>query len=373
MRLMRIALLTNFIPPYRRSLYELVGVQVGQLRIYLSTAMENGRQWEVNHEGLEVTIQKSYSYKKEWTHENGYNQFVDIHIPYDTTFQLMKFGPQVVISAELGVRSLLSSIYCMLFRKKLIIWLALSEHTEKNKRGLRVLLRKFILSNSNAIFCNGESSKKYVESLGISKPFYFVPCSSDYEIQPPKTNFNSNMKKFLYTGRLINLKGIAQMVDEVSDWASNNPSFEIELIIAGDGPEISSFSKLDQYENVTYQLLGDVKYDELNYWYKHVDYYLFPTLGDEWGVVVNEALASGVPVVGSIYSQAVLELIEDDKNGWQYDPLKKGELSKLLEKAIEKKPEELTLMSKYGIEIVKEITTQKVADTIVGAVNSLTS
>lgn len=367
---MKVSLLTNFIPPYRKSLYQLIAKRVDHLKVYLSTAMESDRNWDVNHDGLDVEIQKSLSYRKEWKHENGYNQFVDIHIPYDTVYRLIKFRPDVVISVELGIRSLLSSIYCLLFGKKLILWLALSEHTEKNKKGLRLKLRKYLLGKSSAIFCNGKSSKNYVRSLGVEKPFYFVPCSSDYEIKAPKTNFNSGKKQFLYTGRLINLKGISQMIDEVSSWATKNKVDKIELIIAGDGPERSHFSKLDSFSNVSYNLLGDVKYEDLNEWYSKVDYYLFPTLGDEWGVVVNEALACGIPVLGSIYSQAVLELIDDNKNGWQYDPLKKGDLERLLTVAVGTTNEQLEKMSIYGLDVVKEVTAEKVADTIKKAIYS---
>ncbi len=366
---MKIALLTNFIPPYRRLLYLSVAKKFELFRVFISTSMESDRSWEVNHDGLEVTVQKTFTYRKEWKHESGYNQFSDTHIPYDTLFKLIGYRPDVVISAELGVRSLFSSLYCSIFNKKLILWLALSEHTESNKRGVRVALRRYLLRNATAILCNGESSKSYVKNLGITKPFYYVPCSSDYEIKPLKNNFNPLVKRILFTGQLIPRKGVAPMVDELVSWALKNKSTQVELIVAGDGPEAHHFKKLDQAPNITCKLLGNVKYEELSKWYEQVDFYLFPTLGDEWGIVVNEALSNGVPVIGSIYSQAVLELIEDDKNGWQYDPLLKGELGKLLTKAFKATNEDLQKMSAYGLEVVKEISTEKVSETIVRAVN----
>ena len=45
---------------------------------------------------------------------------------------------------------------------------------------------------------------------------------------------------------------------------------------------------------------------------------VLPTFADEWGLVVNEALASGLPVLGSVYSSAVEDLVEDGLNGWRF-------------------------------------------------------
>ena len=165
-------------------------------------------------------------------------------------------------------------------------------------------------------------------------------------------------------------KGIKEMIDSLINWANNNSSQQIELIVAGDGPEKVYFSKLDVCRNINCSMLGNVPYQKLSELYKEVDYYLFPTLGDEWGVVVNEALSCGIPVLGSIYSQAVLELIDDNKNGWQYDPLKKGDLERLLTVAVGTPIEELEKMSIYGLDVVKEVTAEKVADTIKKAIYS---
>ena len=52
--------------------------------------------------------------------------------------------------------------------------------------------------------------------------------------------------------------------------------------------------------------------------YAKASLFAFPTLADEWGVVVNEAMAAGLPVLGSIYSQAVEELVEDGVSGWVF-------------------------------------------------------
>jgi glycosyltransferase involved in cell wall biosynthesis len=77
---------------------------------------------------------------------------------------------------------------------------------------------------------------------------------------------------------------------------------------------------------------GHVGYPELAQLYSESGALLLPTLFDEWGLVVNEAMASGIPVLGSIYSQAVEELVEDGSTGWRFDPLQPGSFAAALDR-----------------------------------------
>lgn len=362
---MKVALLTNFIPPYRVSLYKAVSDKVENFHVFVCTEMEKNRSWKVDVGDLNVTIQKNISYFK--TTENGYKTYV--HFPYDTIFKLIKYNPDVVISAELGFRSLFSTVYCKLFNRPLILWLALSQHTERNKKGLRITVRKFLLKNSSAILCNGKSSKDYVKSLGVNKKVFYIPCTSDYRIGLPKSSFNKEVKKVLYTGDLIKRKGIEEMVNSFVKWSIRYPNESIDLIIAGDGVEKIQFEKIDSYPNINCQLLGRVAYEKLQELYLEVDLYLFPTLEDEWGVVVNEAFASGIPVIGSIYSQAVMELVEDEVTGWKYDPLIEDNFISTFQKALQTDTQKLQKMSSKCLEAIDKITPEKVGGNIMKAIH----
>jgi hypothetical protein len=96
------------------------------------------------------------------------------------------------------------------------------------------------------------------------------------------------------------------------------PSPAIDLTFVGDGPlraELERHASLAA-PGLTVHFTGPVPYDALPRYYAAADALAFPTLADEWGVVVNESLAAGVPVLGSRESQAVEELVVDGRNGW---------------------------------------------------------
>ncbi len=72
--------------------------------------------------------------------------------------------------------------------------------------------------------------------------------------------------------------------------------------------------------NVKLEFLGVFQYDDLPEIYGSAEVFVLPTLADTWAVVVNEALLAGLPVLGSIYAQAVEELIQEGGTGWNFRP-----------------------------------------------------
>ena len=69
-----------------------------------------------------------------------------------------------------------------------------------------------------------------------------------------------------------------------------------------------------------------------------------PTLADEWAVVVNEAMTSGMPVLGSLYSQAVEEIVEDGVSGRTFRPDRPDEMYSGIDRALATAAESLQEM-----------------------------
>lgn len=365
---MKVALLTNFIPPYRKSLLESLSKKVQSLKILVSTEMEKNRNWEVDHGVLDVTVQKSWSYTKNWTNEKGYSEKSTVHLPLNTVRLLRKAKPDVVISSELGFRSLRASMYCKLYRKPLILWLTLSERTESNRKGLRNVLRKRLLKSATAVLGNGASCERYIRSMKYSGNFFFVPYTTDFTNEEPLKTTVNETRTVLVVGQLIERKGIAELSRAISRWAEAHEGQNVKLIVVGEGPEEKELVQLKDGKNVDLELLGNVSYDALPELYRRADLFLFPTLGDEWGVVVNEALSYGVPVVGSIHSQAVEELIEDEVNGWTFRSDDPADFDRVLTAALDCTDEQLIVMKKNCSEALKKVTITSTVENMMEAI-----
>ncbi|MDQ2842694.1 MAG: hypothetical protein M3Y72_16975 [Acidobacteriota bacterium] len=133
----RVILITNVIPPYHKSLLDRLHLRYPTMRILLSTPMESNRSWKLEWEGLDVVVQKTITLHRQWRHPKGFSEPLYVHLPLDTLAQLRRFRPDVVISWELGTRTMLAAAYRMLRRRtRLLVWAEVAESTERGRGGL---------------------------------------------------------------------------------------------------------------------------------------------------------------------------------------------------------------------------------------------
>jgi glycosyltransferase involved in cell wall biosynthesis len=102
--------------------------------------------------------------------------------------------------------------------------------------------------------------------------------------------------------------------------------------------------------------------------YAQAGIFVFPTMADEWGVVVNEALASGLPVLGSVYSQAVEEMIHDGVNGWKFRPDDEADILRALSAAFSLTGDEVDSMRPRCRKSIEAITPEATAATLAHAI-----
>jgi glycosyltransferase involved in cell wall biosynthesis len=370
----RVAILTNIILPDRKSLYRAIGSKVGELRVFLSSPSAAGIP-SVENEGFQVTVQKSANLPSPWIHPIGFTDSATVVLPLDTGRQLAKYKPDVVISGECGLRSLQSAAYCLRqTRCPLVLWATLSEHTETGRGRLRAVARRWLFKRAAAVFVNGKSGRRYVEALGCdSRKVTEVP----YTVATGEFRRNhdrpacTQAKRLLYVGQLIERKGILPFVENLGLFCTNNPNVPIELSIVGAGPLEQRLRTQTLGGRGTIRFLAAVPYGDLPAVYASADIFVFPTLADEWGLVVNEAMASGLPVLGSIYSQAVEDLVEDEVTGWKFRPDHRNEVMSRLCESLSASPEQLTQMGTLAAERISRVTPDAAAEQLVSAIAKL--
>lgn len=369
----RVVLLTNILLPYRVVLMKAFAPLLAEFKIFLSAKTEPDRKDKISWEGLDVTVQKSSRWTHRFRHVHAYEDMSHIHIPYDTVFQLARARPAVVISGEFGARTLLATLYCFIVRSTtLIVWATISTRTEATRGRARKLLRKLILSQVDGAFGNGKDTEEYLRGLGFRGPVFHVPYVVDNRtFEGASMVRDDNIHRLLVSGQLIDRKGILPFFRALESWARSRPHENVELFIAGDGPLRPQIETFETSPNFRVTFLGYLTQEQLAEAYHRVSICAFPTLADEWGVVVNEALCAGVPVLGSIHSQAVDELIREGYNGWRFDPTSPDSTNAGLTRALSATRETLNQMSENARESISGITPQSIARRMAKAIASL--
>ena len=370
---LRLALLTNFIPPYRVPVFQELARRFGVFRVLISTTMEADRFWAPESGGLDVCVQRNYTISVPWNHPSGFREKIYIHFPYDTISQLRRYRPDVIISAEFGFRTLNALIYRLLVsrRSRLVIWATISEDTEAKRWFVRKLLRHFMVRFADAVFTNGRSGIRYLEQFRVpSAKLFAVPQTTDVGAFAAVSCVRSGEAAYrlIYAGRLVLRKQVVQFIDILGEWCHLNPTRSIEFWIAGDGPERPLVEAASTPSNLTVKLIGNIAYSELPGIYEQAGALVLPTLADEWGLVVNEALAAGLPVLGSSYSQAVQDLVEDGRNGWTYYIDRRQQVLDKIGEFLNTSQEDLNVMRVSARETALRLTPGVVVDRMMDAV-----
>lgn len=371
-----VVLLTNYIRRHHMVAYQEIQKRVRKLTVLLSVPMEPDRDWEADWGGLDVVLQKNRMFTAQWKHSAGFSEQNYIHVPTDTTSQLKRLQPDVILSYEMGMRTLLCSAY-RLFRRncRLVMVGNMSQHVEAERGFIRRTFRNIIKRGCDFFTYNGPSCRRYLKSLNISddKLHHFPYCIDEETVyRGQQSTPNSTMRKMIYCGSLSSRKGILEFARAARNWCAANPKQTIELSIAGGGELRQEISDLS-IDNFRIDFLGSCDLAGLRQAYKNADLCVFPSLADEWGLVPIEAMASGLPVLGSFYAQSVETYVHEGKTGWVFRPDNESMIEEAIGRAMQVQPDELLEMGKAAKAAVADISPASSADHICKLIRSIAS
>lgn len=323
----RVVIFLDYMWPTRARIFRVIAESVGDLRIVCSMLLGKDRRWETGFDGLSVHIQRAVHWQSRWRYFVGVAESSSISFPIDSVPLLFGLKPDVVISSQLGFRSLSAAVYRLMKKKsRLVLWLQMAEHQQKGHRPIRWALRRLLLAIADHIITNGPSCTECILKYNYPSKqiteIYTVCDLEPFQAIPRRSIEWEGLKRLIYVGRLVEVKGLLPFLKVLDSVVSAIPDIEVEFSIVGYGP---LEEKLQNWkvncERVRIRMIGFVDTIAHPEIYRQGDVFVFPTLSDEWGLVVNEAMAAGLPVFGSIYSQAVECLVRDGINGLTFTPL----------------------------------------------------
>lgn len=370
----KVVLLKNFLPPAEIPFFVELSRRVRKLVILLSTPVESNRQWKPEWGSLDVRVQRTTTLAGRWKHRAGFTDRTHFHIPWNTTRLLGQLQPDVLVSSELGTRSALSALYrSWRPQTALVVWAALSEHTELGRGLPRRLLRSWLRKRVDHFAVNGPSGERYLESLGVERSkmsrLHYTILPDVFDAQPVDRPVEQ-AHRLLFVGQLVERKGIVPFLSGLARWCRQHPQRRVDFEIAGSGPEEERIRAVPLPENLHVHYLGFASYQDLPEYYGRCGILVYPTLADEWGLVVHEGMLTGLPVLGSLFSQAVETLVREGQTGWVYRPDAAGDIDAAIDRALSASTAELNAMRAASRAAVEHITPAWAADCLVQALRA---
>jgi len=219
-----------------------------------------------------------------------------------------------------------------LSRKPFILWTGIWMRLNSSFHRLFFPLTRYIYRHADAIAVYGTHVREYLVSEGV-KPdrIFLVPNSVDndhYSRKIPERDIrelkqslsiSDRSKVLIFMGRLVPEKGLPVLLNAFASIDHDN----VYLVIAGSGPMEKELKQQARYLGLDNHVRfpGYIPVEETIRYYASADLLVLPSITtalfkEPWGLVVNEAMNQGIPVIASdAVGAAAGGLVQDGKNG----------------------------------------------------------
>jgi len=330
----KVILLSKIPSPYRIPLFKLINqhTEIELMSVYLAETQPN-RLWRVSvgsngYRELVLNGKQIMIKKLSWP----------VHFTMGIWGLLKKERPDVVITT--GYESIAywqALLYTRLYKCRFVLWSgAILKAIHVNKGPIN-WLRKLFIRSSDGILAYGSESNDMLIAYGAN-PKKIVVSRNTVDMQYISGRVREETKgsglrigdsdmNILFIGQLLKRKGVRELLEGLAKAENQN----IRLKIVGDGVEWDNLFRLTETLNLTNQVefVGYKQYEELIPFLVWADVLAMPSLEEIWGLVINEALAAGLPVIASVFAGSTTDLV-DINNGIRINPNNIEELTQAI-------------------------------------------
>jgi len=331
----RLTLITEIIAPYRIPVFNaLAGLDGIKLHVvFLAETDPVRRQWLV----YKNEINFSFEVLPSWRCRAGNN---NVLFNWGLSAALNRSSPDAILCGGYNYPAAWKALsWAQRNHVPFFLW------AESNLRDLRSglrwieLLKTNFLRRCDGFVVPGKSSFDYLRAYGIREESIFTaPNAVDIRFFARKTalvcanggvraQYHLPKQFFLFVGRLVAEKGVFDLL-KAYQALPRSLREKVGLVFVGDGPQQADLRQLaKKADRGTVQFAGFVQREELPVYYALAEALVFPTHSDPWGLVVNEAMACGLPVICSRVAGCAEDLVQDDWNGRLVCPGDTGKLT----------------------------------------------
>ena len=200
-------------------------------------------------------------------------------------------------------------VILLLNRNKISLVLE-SSVLESITNGIKGFLKKVFLRKISKVYASGDNHIKLLQDLNYNGDIIKTKGVGLINYISKSQPLESYKNKFLYIGRLSEVKNLAFLIKVF------NKLPEYSLTIIGEGQDKI---KLESISEPNINFVGSVENKELSQYFTQNNFLILPSLSETWGLVVEESLYNGMPVIVSNNCGSV-DLVNNEFNGYIFDP-----------------------------------------------------
>jgi len=352
-KLVKVALVTNMVAPYRVSFYNSLA-EYCQLTVVVDTESEFNRTWDLDPSKFSfshVVMNSASIVLPRIRKDLGYREHRQLHFSQSLLFELKRLRPDIVVSNELGLRSL----WCLLYARVTgISWILASEatnHTEGWVGIIKRTFRKFLIAEADGFWSNGEETSRFLVDRGACRDTICADMTgiATYDFQQAankalvdrdalRTSLGLAGVVFLFVGRLESGKGMVELMKAIQQ-RRNELAGRCSFLFVGAG-SMREYVEAEArgIKGIPFHFQGFVQPERLPEYFVAGDVFVMPTLDDNWPLVNLEALAAGLPQIYSIFNGGALDLNHVAGIGSAIDPTDIDALGRRLVDCVQKPP-----------------------------------
>ncbi len=282
-----------------------------------------------------------------WTpvKENGGYERFQTHSREELCRTLDEMQPQVVVGVGYADPEINQATAWALHRRVPLVTCSDSTYDDEPRSWTKELFKRRIVGAFDAALVAGRRAHDYLEHLGLGGERRFQPWdvvdNAHFERGAELCRAGESASRerlklppryFLCVARFVPKKNLQRLVEGYVRYARQAGDGAWSLVLSGSGPLEAELRASVAAAGLNRQVHfpGFLQYPDLPAYYGLAGAFVLPSESDQWGLVVNEAMAAGLPVLVSSRCGCAPDLVREGENGFTFDPEKSETLAERL-------------------------------------------
>lgn len=316
--------------------------------------------------------------------DKNFNEISPLQLSQKLLQALQELAPEhVALCGYHRIENLAALAWAKLTRRSAILMID-SKQDDAPRQSVQEKLKGLLVRQFDSYLVAGIPHREYMLGLGASQACifqsydvvdnqFFAATAQAARLSAERSRADLGLPEryFMAACRFVLKKNLPMLLEAYRLYRDIHPVHGWGLVICGGGPlevELRQLIEIRKIPDV--YLPGFHQGKELGRYYGLASCFIHPSIQDQWGLVVNEAMAAGLPVLVSHTCGCVQDLVQESVNGFTFNPMDPPALAKLMSQITQKSDSQLESMGTASQRLIKQYSPEVFAKNLVLAMDT---